>query len=227
MLTTKTTSQRSGYPPQYWINVQATKRSSVRQMVFFGVVTLILATGGLANWSWLPYRQANLLSNMFLTGASIAGALFMLRLLTVLPSLRDSQVLALLPYFKKGDVIVEGDTFLHGHALARNWLFIEAICRDAGLDSLGRFGFADDMRGETVVWHDPLEGLAVFTALLDLLHQNPALLEDSAAVIADLERIVFRLQNAVALRVPFCLLWRYGNTASGYEMDMRQGYLIG
>ncbi len=217
--------RKDGYHPQYWIVVWEVQRSVIRRLIFWGVVLLPLIWGFCVDWG--PNSNGGKLSDAFMTVASVVGAIFVLCLISVPASLRDIRQVSILPYFKKGEVIVDGETFLHGKALARNWLFVEEAAQRNGLQSLSRFGFADDMAGETVVWHEASEGLAAVNALLALLRRNPDLIEESAAVIEDLVRIAFRLEDAMHLRVPFCLLQRFGNTASGYEMDMRQGYLLG
>ncbi len=57
-----------------------------------------------------------------------------------------------------------------------------------------------------------------------MLSQNPAPLEESEGLIGELALIEANLIEAVKLQAPFCLLLRYGASASGHEMAVRRGY---
>ena len=117
-----------------------------------------------------------------------------------------------------------GCSFLGGKALARNCIDLDTLAREVGLEPLSRFGFADDLGGGQVTWYSPARGLRTVSGLLMALRQDPTLLREAEAVIAELFLVEANLRDAVRHQAPYCLLLRYGSVTSGHEMDVRQGY---
>ena len=203
-----------GYPPKHQEHVRRIRRWLVRNLLILGAASLVLSCGYLRDW---PPSAVFAL-------APFVAFLFLLLLLLIPGAVDDAFHVAVLPYFPKSNPGVYGRTFLNGQALARQCVPLDTLARERGLEPLSAFGFADDMEGEPVVWHDAGRGLETVSGLLAALRQEPSRVDDAASVIDDLERIETSLQSARRLGVPFCLLLRRGSTASGAEMDARQGY---
>ena len=206
-------SSVDGYPAEHHQFVRRMRRSVLRSLSISGGAAIFLCCGYIHDWP-TPLFQL----------APAALLIYSMVLLSTPGSIGEMRVVRVLPYFKKGDPQVQGDTFLAGKAFARNWNYLETMARESGLEPLANYGFQDDLLGDHVDWQEPGPGLSTVSGLLDLLRRDPSKLRESAAVIDDLARVEFTLQDACRLQVPFCLLLRHGDTASGHEMDMRQGY---
>jgi hypothetical protein len=127
------------------------------------------------------------------------------------------------PYFK--ELIKDADTFAGGYRLARNCRNLDKLALNSGLMPVSEFGYADDLLGEDLVWHDPQNGLRTFSGLLESLKSNPDALPDTADIISDLEKISKALEIAAAGNIRFCLLLWIGQTVSNCEMNRRKGYV--
>lgn len=211
-----------GYPPRHEAYAQSERRALARFWLIFGGGCLGLSYGYFHNW---PAALWALTPELFFPAAFI----FVLVLLMTIGSLDGMRHVAILPYFKKGhppagSPSVQGDTFLRGQTVARCCTYLDVLAQQNGLKPLSSFGFADDLGQETVIWHDAAQGLATVSGLLSILRQTPFLGQDTQAVVEDLTAWQENLASASQLQVPFCLLLRHGNTASGHEMDVRQGY---
>jgi len=128
----------------------------------------------------------------------------------------------IVPYFE-ADVPGEDTFFDSGHALARNCAYLDRIAVEAGLTPVSAFGFGDALRDEPFDWRDPQEGARTFTGVLERLRAQPDAVPEAEAVIADLERIESRLQEAVRLKVRFCLHFRMDWAYSLQEFEIRPG----
>jgi len=208
-------NRADGYPVEHLEYVQKTRTWFVRSLLIGGGASMVLSYGFIHDWPTPLFGLAPFVTLAFVV------------LLTMTPGIVDDlRVACILPYFKKhsGAGEVRGDTFLSGGAIARHCTDLDALALEAGLAPLSHFGFADDLSGAIVTWHDADQGLKTCSGLLKVLRQQPSRWKDTAAVIDDLARMEVCLQNACRLQVPFCLLLRHGSTASGHEMDVRQGY---
>lgn len=76
------------------------------------------------------------------------------------------KIVRILPYFAKGNERVVATTFMSGHALSQHFQILEDMAMRRECEPLSTFGFADDLRGETLVWHDAKRGLKTVDTLL-------------------------------------------------------------
>lgn len=134
---------------------------------------------------------------------------------------QNRKIVRILPYFHKGEVRVETDTFVMGHALARYFEILETLAVREGCEPLSTFGFADDLNGETLIWHDAARGLKTVATLLS---RCEAEIEPLIGVERDLEHLKSALEDAARKNVSFCLLLRHGNVWGVGEMNIRQGH---
>ena len=125
------------------------------------------------------------------------------------------------PYFERevGDI----HTFGHGQILVRRHRELDALADRLGVAPFATFGFADDLAGRPVVWHDPATGLATFEALLGALADPACAIARKKPIVADLERIVDALKKARARGIRFSLDYRDGNGTSAQEWQVRKG----
>ena len=127
-------------------------------------------------------------------------------------------------------------TFGHGVALARNFGAVDDLARLLGVMPFSDFGITtieptkatpfpcSDYRPD--IWLDAADVLPTLTALVAALRENQFLLgaTETPLVLADLERIMARLEVASMDGVPFRFLLRYGDSVSGVESVFDYGY---
>jgi hypothetical protein len=204
-----------GYPPEYWVHVRRARAWLVRSLLISGGAALFLGWG---------YTH-DLLPEPFVCLAPLSALLFLFLLLFIPGTLDSIRVVGIRPYFNKSHPGVSGRlSFLSGEALARNCAYLDKLALGASLEPLSCFGFADDLGGGQVTWYEPERGLRSVSGLLTVLRQDPSLLREAEAVIAELVLVEVKLRDAVRHQAPFCLLLRYGSYVSPPEMDARQGY---
>jgi hypothetical protein len=124
----------------------------------------------------------------------------------------------LCPYFERP--LGAAKTYAHGKALGQRFPELDTWAEGLGVRPVASYGFADDLRGETLVWHDPLEGLMTFRLLLERLEELDR--EEDAELRDDLRRVVDALRAAAAEEVRFCLVLAAGYTCAR-EHEVRQG----
>ena len=214
--------QGEGYPPEYQA-YRRRMRARMRRTRAFLAPSLLISGAAALILGWGCFHD---LPPLLLFSMAPLAILVFLVLLLFTPGLWNADYdVRILPYFQKSHPRVSGGcSFLSGKALARNCVFLDALALELGLEPFSAFGFADDLYGGQVIWHEPERGLRTVSGLGALLHRNPSLLADAEALIAELALVEANLQAAVRLHAPFCLLLRYGNVAGGQEMDVRRGY---
>ncbi len=197
------------YPERYHVTVRQCLRASLWAMGVTGLVALTL-------------DLAAVFANGPLFLAALASAVFLVfGLLASVGAMIDCRTARVMPYFRRH--VGEIDTFLAGEALARHLPFLDDLAARCDLPPLSAFGFADDLNGETLTWHNPSEGLRTVLRLRNSLQELPEDVLDHLAVLEDLQKLEQALQRAEAQDIPFCLLFRHGNTTSGHEWSVRQG----
>ncbi len=198
-------SPTASYPPIYYSRVQEAARY---WWTWFGIIsTLTLLGWASLIWEWM---------RPLMPIAPLLGAIWIYSVVVAIASRGDTAIARVLPYFPKKGPRVDADTFLSGLDLARNFQTLEVWARERGATPLSTFGWNDDLSGEALVWHEAWQGVESVTALLDHPELTPEVRED-------LELLLSALQKAHDVGQPFCLLLRHGNSASGAEMDARQG----
>lgn len=200
----------SGYPVRHADAVRSAYRSACIAILVTGVPFLVLFLGTL--WGDLP---------ALLT--AVSGALFlMIGLVGGIGAIRDThRHIRVIPYFRRR--LGEIDTFLAGRSMARYLQHLDAIASEQSVAGLSTFGFADDLRGEQVQWHDPRDGLRSIEAILKGLEQTDLTEPIRTPLLDDLGKWRQALQRAVAEDVPFAILLRHGDVTSGHEWDVRAG----
>ena len=139
--------------------------------------------------------------------------------------LADRYAVRIIPYYDKK--LPGAQTYLSGQALARNCLHLDRLATEHGLKSISEFGFNDPLVGETVIWHDPAEGLVTITGLREALTARPEAVDDAAAVMVELEKIQAAFEQACVEKVRFAFLLELGHSTSGRVWELRQGDIGG
>ena len=132
-----------------------------------------------------------------------------------------SRYIRIIPYFQRSLGAV--DTFLIGKALVRSLKQLDAVAMERGAQPISAFGFNDDLRGETLVWHAPEEGLKTVETLLNELQRLDIPDAIRNGILKDLRSWKDALQCASTKNVSFCILLMHGNSTSGHEWDVRKG----
>jgi len=197
------------YPRRHWEVIRDAWRWALQVLAVTGGVAGLL---GAAAFFW--HGSLHL--------AAIAVAIFLFALLASLGAVWDCyRHVTLIPYFER--TVGEIDTFCSGYALARHLGALDELAARLAVPPLSSFGFADDMCGETLVWHPAEEGLGSVLPLMAALQCAPDRVEEAEAVLSDLEKLAQALRRAHQKEIRFCFLLRHGNTTSGLEWERRQG----
>ena len=125
------------------------------------------------------------------------------------------------PYFDK--YLQNSGTYLSGQAILRNLLHLDRLAESKGIQSISSFGFPDPLRGGTVVWHQPVDGIAALDGLIQAVRETPDVVDDSAAVICDFEKIRDAFERARSEGIRFSFLMEEMGGTSGLVWDRRGG----
>lgn len=200
----------TGYPKIHYERIQRVKRNS---FVITGVTGLLFLIG----------IVGSVLGTFPPLIAAVLGALFILfGLIGSFGSIYDTErYVQIIPYFQRhlGGI----DTFLAGQTLVRYLNQLDCIAANQCVHPISSFGFADDLLGEQVVWHEPMDGLQSIGAIQSALNQSNIPDTIKSALHSDLAKWQHALEHAAAEHVLFCVLLRHGNTTSAHEWDVRQG----
>ncbi len=206
--------ESSGYPDRHWRVVR-------RSLGWFAGVNAVLGGGALELTLFAIHGRGEG-ADRTVVAAAMVDAIYALYLWGSLwhwnDVLRHAQVM---PYFQRR--VGEIDTFLGGRVLARHVVELDLAARGLGLAPLSAFGWADDLEGDTLTWHDPAAGLETVQALLALLKGEQVARSDRDAIVADLEGIAHALSRAGAKGIWFSLLLRHSTATNGREWEARQG----
>ncbi len=194
----------SGYPPEYLRG---------RRRFVVGFLLTLLVVGAVA--TFLSYNA--IYSDAPLELASGTSGIFLFLLWMFYASVKSPTYLAI--YFEEE---VTGDA-LWSAVLARNCLYLDERCVQSKVAKFSSFGFTDDWSGKNMIWHAPEMGLQTVTTLLNQLSLNPDILDESASIIADLQKMTERLQAARKDRTRFCFIL-HGDGINAMEIEQRCGY---
>jgi hypothetical protein len=157
--------------------------------------------------------------------AAVAGAVslwFTVAASTALCDLDSLDGVRIVPYFERD--IPGPDTFFRsGGALARNCRFLDDVVSESGLAPLTAFGFVDDFWRRRAPWYEAVDGLLTVSALRAKVSDCPRLVDEPEAVVADLEHVEARLEEAARLGVRFCLHLRRDRAYTGEEFARSRG----
>lgn len=151
------------------------------------------------------------------------GAIFILfGLIAGLGSIYDTKrYVQVILYFQRRLGGIE--TFLAGQTMVRYLAQLDLIATNQSVKPISSFGFADDLLGEEVVWHDPGIGLQSICAIQSAVQQSNVPDAIARPLLSELAKWQHALERAAAEHVAFCVLLRHGNSTSGHEWDVRQG----
>lgn len=150
--------------------------------------------------------------------ASLSVAIFLFVGFCDVVGTRDFFTARLLPFF--GSHIGGTDTWLSGEALLWHSRALDNIAEASGVPPLSSFASGDPLiQGEL---HQQFEASDALPTIETLLQAEATTLLGEA-VLSDLHKLRDALQLAANRQISFSLHLREGNTASGYEMELRQG----
>ncbi len=113
------------------------------------------------------------------------------------------------------------DTWLTGEAIFQNLKYLDDLCDQTGIQRMTGFGFLDDLDGDKVIWHNPLDGLVTIRTLINHLYTEES---DTTLLLSELEKIEYALTQAASKDVQFAFILRpVDGGTSGQEMESRQG----
>lgn len=197
------------YPARHWEVVAGTWRNVFRILGVTGTIGLLATVVAVSFDGWL-------------WPAAIVDAVFLLTALTCGVSLYDVyRHVCIIPYFSAR--VGELETFLAGKSLARSFQKLERLATEIGVQPLSAYGFADDLCGETLVWHTAADGLVTTRHLQEAVATRSDEFADAAGILDDLQKLEHALKRASEKNIEFCLMLRHGAVTSGLEWDRRQG----
>jgi hypothetical protein len=200
----------NGYPALHYERIRSARKYSV---VAVGVTGCLFLCGlGGSVFGFFP----PLVTAFF-------GAMFILvGLIGVFASIYDTtRYVQIIPYFQRrlGGI----DTFLAGRTMVCFLKQLDRIAENQNAKPISSFGFADDLLGQEVLWHDPMTGLQTIDAIQSVVQQSSIPDAIGRPLLSDLAKWHHALERAAAEHVSFCVLLRHGNATSGHEWDVRQG----
>ena len=123
------------------------------------------------------------------------------------------------PYFERD--VGEIHTFLAGYALARNWERLDDLARELDSNRLSDFGFADDLEGDAVIWHEAAKGYYTVEALRQRIERD--WVTRDLELLRDLDALAHALSRAAEQHIRFSLLVLEGDGTSPMETARRAG----
>lgn len=135
----------------------------------------------------------------------------------------DTRIIRIIPMYEKHLAGVE--TFLIGHALARNWGHLDRLATAQGVRPLSDFGFNDPLEGETVIWHSAAEVLPTVRTLIAEVAKPPVVVDTPDAVTGELKRWEHAFALAQAQNIRLALLVEIGDSTSGQVWEIRKGHI--
>lgn len=206
------------YPAQYYRAARSARVGAAVHLILSLLIVGVSVIGGI-QWDWAPLV------------VSVAIALVLFFAVSPLRSLREPLAVAVVPFFPYPDGAAGSDSGscvrnLGGHALARHAGTLDDLARREGVAPLSTFGYTEDaLPPGAGAWQDATTVLPVLAALATVLRADPAMLGpvESEAVLADLQTIATRLQQAAENGVPFRFYLRYGDACSHTDTALRHG----
>lgn len=126
-------------------------------------------------------------------------------------------VCSIAPYF---DREIGGlSTFGQGEAIAKHCRRLDDLAAGKGAAPLSAFGYADDLKGETVVWHEPGAGLATVSSLLETLSPDGP----DRRLVEELAAVRDALRAAESKGAKFSFILRSGDGTNAMEHQLRKG----
>lgn len=201
---------KPGYPPKHLEQIRATNRCAIRDIAITGILFVALLAGAI-------------LGPVPAIAPAIAAACFLVfGMFNGLGSLYDTyRYVQVIPYFERR--LGKIHTFLAGQTMARTMNYLDAIATEENVPPLSTFGFADDLRGETLQWHDPKIGLKSIEAIRRRIADSDVPTAVLTPLLDDLKKWQQALERAASENIAFCVLLRHGNFTSGHEWDVRKG----
>lgn len=201
--------RHDGYPDRHW---DVVRRATGCSLVAAAVALAIAVVSWFLAVEWdAPVLPAAVAAAVFLIVAGCATA-------TMIVVRRE---VAIHPYFESR--VGEIDTFGQGRELARHLKDLDELARELGVVPLSAFGFADDLAGEALTWHDAATGRKTAEALLVVLSGDGLLAVGSDRLVQDPKRLAHALGRADDRGIRFCLLLRHGDGTSAQEWEVRKG----
>ena len=201
-----------GFPPRYYEHRPGFGMFFFSVVLFFGMFA--------AGFGWALWHDHHSVP------AWIGLSLALLILFGVVSGqLTERYAVCIFPCYDKKLPGVQ--TYLSGQALARNCLRLDQLAKESGLKSISEFGFNDPLVGETVIWHDPAEGLVTISGLRKAVTAQPETVDDATSVICELERIESAFDKACAEKVRFAFLLELGHSTSFRVWEIRKGEIGG
>lgn len=149
----------SYYPPQYQAALARQWRYSAKGIAVLGLLGC-----------------SSLLASLYVERLAILAAatlaIFLVFAWASVWAIYDTyRYVRIVPYFDRtvGDI----DTYTAGRELARYCSKLDAMAVASGQQAISAFGFNDDLRGETLVWHSPSDGLQTVAALMAAVAAQP------------------------------------------------------
>jgi len=135
----------------------------------------------------------------------------------------DSRIVRIIPMYEQR--LAGAETFLIGHALARNWGHLDQLATAQAVRPLSDFGFNDPLVGEQVIWHSAVEVLPTVRTLIAEVAKRPAVVDTHDAVTSELKRWEHAFALAQEQNIRLALLVEIGGGTSGQVWEIRKGHI--
>lgn len=171
------------------------------------------------------YITAFSLINCPIVVTSLFGAIFLFTLYLFVETLRALKKVAVIPYFNEA---IPGEwDFKNGNVVARNIRFLDELARSIDTAPLSDFGYADDLGGDQLTWHDPARGINTVNKLVKIIADDSTMNRSDKDHLHEVEKALIslrsRLEIALAHDARFALLIKHP-VISGLEVERRLGF---
>ncbi len=161
-------------------------------------------------------------TNTDLSEIGLFSGLIFFVLAFCLPSfIEDFNFVAIYPYFEKS--IGNIHTFSSGISIARRINLLDNLAKETNLPIMSSFGYKDNWKNKKLTWHNANDVLPTIENLLDIINNKPEVIDDSASIKSELEKIHDALIKAKELDIKFCFVMNFIGYTNQMEHEKREG----
>ena len=135
--------------------------------------------------------------------------------------IEDLNYVEIYPYFEKS--VGNIDTFASGSAIARRINLLDTLAKEVNLPAMSSFGYKDSWKNKKLTWYNADDALPTITALLDIISKEPDVINDSANIKSELEKIYDAITKAKEHGIKFCFVMNFIGYTNSMEHEKREG----
>lgn len=135
--------------------------------------------------------------------------------------IEDFNYVAIHPYFEKS--VGNIHTYASGSSIARRINLLDNLAKEANLPIMSSFGYRDSLKNNKLTWYNSDDALPTIKTLLDIINNKPEVIDDSASIKSELEKIHDALTKAKEKDIRFCFVMDFIGYTNLMEHEKREG----